>query len=85
MRRLREEYATRRIKVRGMERLLFALWGWAALRPWAYSLLNRAASLTLRAFGGKAGVARSLPGAKGWFGTRDMRVPPGGTFMHSRK
>ena len=74
MRRLRREQAERGIRPKGLERALFALWGWAAMRPWAYSLMNRIAARALKAFSDD-GLLKSLPAAKGWFGMRNMRIP----------
>jgi len=85
MRRLREDCASRNIGQGRMARLLFALWGWAAMRPWAYSAANRIAAKVLGALG-KDGYVRSLPAAGGWFGLRDMPVRgDGAPWLSARK
>ena len=55
--------------------LLFATWAALARRPALYGLVERLAARVLKLLGGANGRLSKLPGGKGWFAWRDLRVP----------
>ncbi len=57
------------------------LWGWFALRPWAYRLVTRVGVWGLGRMGRKRGRFSYLPLAGGWTGGRDLPAPEGETFF----
>jgi L-lactate dehydrogenase complex protein LldF len=57
-----------------------AVWSWVARRPALYHVLTEAASRALGWAGGPRGRFRTLPGAAGWTGVRDMPAPEGRSF-----
>jgi L-lactate dehydrogenase complex protein LldF len=57
-----------------------AVWSWVARRPTLYHALTEAASRALGWAGGPRGRFRTLPGAAGWTGVRDMPAPEGRSF-----
>jgi L-lactate dehydrogenase complex protein LldF len=57
-----------------------AMWSWVARRPALYHALTEAASRALGWAGGPRGRFRTLPGAAGWTGVRDMPAPEGRSF-----
>jgi L-lactate dehydrogenase complex protein LldF len=62
-------------------RLGLGLWAFAAKRPGLYRLGARMAARVLKRFGGRRGVVKALPMAKGWFAVRDLPAPEGKTFQ----
>ena len=57
------------------QRLLFALWSFAALRPPLYAALSWIASFALGLISGPDRVISGIPGANAWFGLRILRAP----------
>ncbi len=57
-----------------------AVWSWVARRPALYHSLAEVASRALGWAGGPRGRFRTLPGAAGWTGVRDMPAPEGRSF-----
>jgi L-lactate dehydrogenase complex protein LldF len=57
-----------------------AVWSWVARRPALYHALTEVASRALGWAGGPRGRFRTLPGAAGWTGVRDMPAPEGRSF-----
>jgi L-lactate dehydrogenase complex protein LldF len=57
------------------------VWTWVARRPALYHALSGVASRVLGWAGRRRGRFRSLPGAAGWTGVRDMPAPEGRSFQ----
>jgi L-lactate dehydrogenase complex protein LldF len=79
LRKLREQQFDRHLKS-WPERAGLACWAWLARRPGAYALAARTAARVLAWIGGSGRRIRSLPGAGGWTGKRDLPAPAGRTF-----
>ena len=79
LRKLREQQFERGLRP-WTERAGLALWAWAARRPKIYGLFAAAGASVLAWIGGADGRIRSLPGAHGWTGGRDLPAPEGKTF-----
>jgi L-lactate dehydrogenase complex protein LldF len=84
LRKLRERQFQRRLRP-WLERAGLALWAWAANRPKIYGLLTATGAKVLAWIGGRDRRIRSLPGARGWTGGRDLPAPPGKTFRQLYK
>lgn len=87
MRELRNDAYDARI-IPGRERMMLALWGWAAQRPKLYHALAGAAAGLLKMAAGKRGRLRWLPFAGGWTSSRDFPAPQATSFTaqwHRRK
>ena len=79
LRKLREQQFARGLRPAG-ERAGLALWSWAAQRPRVYGFVAGMAARVLAWFGGRDHGIRTLPGAGGWTGGRDLPAPQGKTF-----
>jgi L-lactate dehydrogenase complex protein LldF len=65
----------------GPQRVALRLWHALATRPRVYHALESIAARLLARIGGRRGVIRHLPGARGWTGMRDLPAPQGVTFL----
>ncbi len=84
MRQLRTDQVRERMPAGRFERFMLSLWGWIAMHPHLYSLSTWLAAKSLAMLRSPSGFVTGLPGMKGWFGTRSLRVEGDGkTFMHS--
>ncbi|HET7160728.1 MAG TPA: lactate utilization protein B, partial [Burkholderiales bacterium] len=79
LRKLREQQFSRGLRP-WRERLGFALWARAALRPKLYGMLASAGARVLTWLGGRNGRIRNLPGVQAWTEQRDFPAPQGRTF-----
>ena len=66
-----------------LEKILFGVWAFAACHPTWYGLGTRIVSWLMRTCIGSGKSLHSLPGGKGWFEGRDLRMPEHRPFRHS--
>ncbi len=62
------------------ERAGLKVWSWLAQRPALYGVASKIGVRAMRMLGGRQGLIRSLPLARGWTDERDMPAPSGRTF-----
>jgi L-lactate dehydrogenase complex protein LldF len=79
LRKLREQQFARGLRP-WRERTGLALWSWAARHPKFYGAFASFGARVLAWLGGRNRRIRSLPGARGWTGGRDLPAPQGKTF-----
>ncbi len=79
LRKLRERQFDRHLRPK-WERFAMAAWGFVAVRPHLYALVNKIGNRVLRSMGRKKGRIQHLAMAKGWTHFRDLPTPASKTF-----
>ena len=66
-----------------VQKMVFAMWSFMALRPALYSLFTKVSSIGLRVLAGRNRTIRRIPGAMGWFAERNLKGPDEKPFRSS--